>query len=219
MLLTDTQIQSLYKFVESKYVRYIDVQHEIVDHLACAIEDKMQEQPSLSFESALSQVYSQYPITGFALLVSSKEKALDKYWRLQMWNALKTSIAKGSILAMAPLVIMCYCILSYLPYGAISLLAIALLSCIYKTYNYKKLFEAGQKLLITQRLLEYGTFGASSIGIYLGVFNQNILDPTFAEIIVLTIFHSLFIMFSFLEVKYIYPLVSQKLVEYEVKLG
>ncbi|MBK7635546.1 MAG: hypothetical protein IPJ13_15665 [Saprospiraceae bacterium] len=63
--LTTDQIQSLFAFVKSKYVRYIDVQYELVDHLATAIEDEMQKDSKLSFEAALSKVYARFPITGF----------------------------------------------------------------------------------------------------------------------------------------------------------
>ncbi|MFZ1455121.1 MAG: hypothetical protein WAT46_03705 [Saprospiraceae bacterium] len=44
--LTMEQIETLFSFVKSKYVRYIDVQYELVDHLASAIEDEMQRIPN-----------------------------------------------------------------------------------------------------------------------------------------------------------------------------
>ena len=78
--LTEENINKLFTFVKSKYVHYIDVQHEIVDHLASAIEEKQKEDFSLSFDRALNQVYSKFPITGFVLMVEEKSKALNKFW-------------------------------------------------------------------------------------------------------------------------------------------
>jgi hypothetical protein len=86
--LTAEQIQSLFDFVKSKYVRYIDVQFELVDHLASAIEDEMQKDSKLSFEAALSKVYARFPITGFTNFVASKASSLSSYWRRRYFNLL-----------------------------------------------------------------------------------------------------------------------------------
>lgn len=79
--LTEEQIEKLFKFVKSKYVHFIDVQHEIVDHLASAIEEKQREDPNLSFNRALNMVYAGFPITGFGQLTAEKHNALTKFWR------------------------------------------------------------------------------------------------------------------------------------------
>jgi hypothetical protein len=53
MKLTDEQTRELYEFTLRKRVRYYDVQIEIVDHLACAIEDRLDREPTLPFHEAL----------------------------------------------------------------------------------------------------------------------------------------------------------------------
>lgn len=78
--LSQQEIDKLFDFVKSKYVRFIDVQYEIVDHLASAIEEKQEEDPSLSFNRALTEVYSKFPITGFNLIIDAKQSALTKFW-------------------------------------------------------------------------------------------------------------------------------------------
>jgi len=80
LILNEEEISKLFTFVRSKGVRYIDVSHEIVDHLASAIEEQMNKSETLTFEQALSQVYSVFPITGFYHFVQEKEKALSKFW-------------------------------------------------------------------------------------------------------------------------------------------
>lgn len=84
--LSKEEINTLFEFVESKNVKYRDVQFEIVDHLASAIEEEQTSNDKLSFDKALQEVYSSFPITGFAMMVSAKEAAMSKYWRRQYVN-------------------------------------------------------------------------------------------------------------------------------------
>jgi uncharacterized membrane protein YGL010W len=78
------EIQKLFEFVESKNVPYRDVQFEIVDHLATAMEEMKEVHPEWSYKSCLKKIYSKFPITGFALLQLEKEKAVERYWRKKM---------------------------------------------------------------------------------------------------------------------------------------
>ena len=78
--LNEIQISTLFDFTRSKYVRYIDVQHELVDHLATDIEIEMNTNPSLTFEKALQKVYAKFPISGFAKFVDESEKSMNRMW-------------------------------------------------------------------------------------------------------------------------------------------
>lgn len=79
--LTDTQINELFAFCKRHYVHYYDVQVELVDHLANAIEEKINANPSLSFEKALDEVYKTFGYKGFAGIVSAKTTAINKQYR------------------------------------------------------------------------------------------------------------------------------------------
>ncbi len=105
--LTPEQIDSLFELCEFHNVHYYDVQLELVDHLASAIEQKWETDPELSFEEAVFLVCEQFgvdaffhssyesllpPISGkqnnrkseFEAIVEAKEKELRrKYDRLQ----------------------------------------------------------------------------------------------------------------------------------------
>lgn len=80
--LSKEEVAKLLQFVKTKHVRFIDVQFEIVDHLATQIEELQTEDESLSFEKALSIVYKRYPITGFLKLVENRTAAMNQYWRM-----------------------------------------------------------------------------------------------------------------------------------------
>jgi hypothetical protein len=64
--LTEAQIESLHMFCEFHGVKYYDVQVELVDHLASAIENRWENEPNIGFEQALNDVYSAFGVGGFS---------------------------------------------------------------------------------------------------------------------------------------------------------
>lgn len=86
--LTKEEIENLFSFVKSKNVPYIDLQHEIVDHLASGIEDEITSGNAEDYDGALKLVYRRFPITGFAMLIEEKRKALRNYWLKKHYKAL-----------------------------------------------------------------------------------------------------------------------------------
>ncbi len=82
--LSEIQIIELFSFCKKKGVKHYDLQIEIVDHLASAIEQRWEENPDLSFAEALPSAYREFGIYGFSKFQKIKEKALrKKYTRLQ----------------------------------------------------------------------------------------------------------------------------------------
>jgi hypothetical protein len=91
-MLTNEQVEQLFAFCRKHSVQYYDVQVELVDHLANAIEEKMTANPALSFEEALKMVYKGFGISGFGPVVKQKEKAVNKYNRQLMWKLVKQQL-------------------------------------------------------------------------------------------------------------------------------
>lgn len=88
--ITEEQLQELFLFMQRKRVRYYDLQVELVDHFASAIEDLWRENPQLSFSSALEKVYSRFPITGFTSVIANQQKAVKQEawrWIFRTWIA------------------------------------------------------------------------------------------------------------------------------------
>lgn len=90
MKLSKEHIERLFEFVESKYVEYYDVQVEIVDHLATAIEEKTEEDPDKKFEEALNEVYRSFGVMGFSSLLEDKQDAMSKERMRLWWHEFKT---------------------------------------------------------------------------------------------------------------------------------
>ena len=87
MTLSNEQIQQLFLFTEKKFVRWYDLQVELVDHLANKIEAEMEANSTLSFERALGNVYAGFGIFGFAQIVREKEDSLRKANNKLLWKA------------------------------------------------------------------------------------------------------------------------------------
>jgi cation transport ATPase len=98
MMMTSQQIQSLFTFCEKHFVKYYDVQVELVDHLANAIEKEMREDSKLSFEKALEKVHKGFGIMGFAPLVAEKQNMAQRQTRKLFWKLLKEQFGWPKIL-------------------------------------------------------------------------------------------------------------------------
>ncbi|OIQ93222.1 hypothetical protein GALL_248370 [mine drainage metagenome] len=86
--LTQQQIDELFAFCRKHYVHYYDVQLELVDHLANAIEEKMNADKNICFEKALSEVHASFGYKGFAGVVEAKGTSLynkNKQLRLNLF--------------------------------------------------------------------------------------------------------------------------------------
>ena len=88
--LSEAQINYLFQFVEKKFVKWYDLQIEIVDHLASGIENEMSIAPTLSFESALQKVYNSFGIFGFANIVKERQNYLVQSAKKRWWKEIKS---------------------------------------------------------------------------------------------------------------------------------
>jgi hypothetical protein len=89
MKLTKEQIQKLYDFTRQHYVEYYDLQTELVDHLANAIEQHWQENPKLSFDEALKMEFKKFGVFGFMEVVEKRQSAMNKKYNKLIWKHLK----------------------------------------------------------------------------------------------------------------------------------
>ena len=89
MKLTPQQIDSLYQFTRQHYVEWYDLQTELVDHLANAIEAQWQENPKISFEDALQIEFKKFGVFGFMDVVEKRQAALQKRYSKLVWKHFK----------------------------------------------------------------------------------------------------------------------------------
>lgn len=81
--LTTEQIDALFVFTKKHLVEHYDVQVELVDHLANAIEAQWKVNPNILFEDALQKEYKNFGVFGFSGLVEQKQASLQNhYWKI-----------------------------------------------------------------------------------------------------------------------------------------
>jgi hypothetical protein len=89
MNLSPDQISALKKLISFKGYDEIDVQYEILDHVACRVEVLMEENPKLSLEEAFRKTHSEFGIFGFSDLADSYRKSIQKKFRTRYWGSLR----------------------------------------------------------------------------------------------------------------------------------
>jgi hypothetical protein len=70
-------------------VEWYDLQTELVDHLANAIEAQWQENPKISFEDALQIEFKKFGVFGFMDVVEKRQAALQKRYSKLVWKHFK----------------------------------------------------------------------------------------------------------------------------------
>jgi hypothetical protein len=106
MKLSTEQITEIKAFVKSKYVEYHDIQIELVDHLASAIETELEQYPNQDFEKVLISKYKTFGLFGFSDFVNQKATTVDfdtrmKYLR-QFFELFKLPKLVYSVLIFTP---------------------------------------------------------------------------------------------------------------------
>jgi hypothetical protein len=84
--LSEQEMTKLFDFVEKKFVRWYDLQLEIVEDLASRIKIEMQSNPQMKFEPALEKVYKDFGIFGFARVVQEKQLELAETAKRRWWT-------------------------------------------------------------------------------------------------------------------------------------
>jgi hypothetical protein len=88
MKLSPDQISTLKKLISYKGYPEIDLQYEILDHVACKVEVLLEEKPTLSLDDAFRKVHSEFGIFGFSDLAESYTKSIERRYRRFFWEEL-----------------------------------------------------------------------------------------------------------------------------------
>lgn len=90
MKLSPDQITTLKQLISFKGYEEIDVQYEILDHVACRVEVLMEENPKLTLDHAFRKVHSEFGIFGFSELADSYRESIQKKFWSKYWASLRT---------------------------------------------------------------------------------------------------------------------------------
>lgn len=170
MKLSLDQIEQLYAFTRKHYVEWYDLQTELVDHLANAIEAEWQENSKLTFDEVLSKEFQKFGVFGFMDVIDEKRKALGKKYNLIIWHHFKAFFGIPKIIITASSIGIIYMILQQMEDPTTLVLGwfmVLIGVFFYKNFqNKKSLKKENQKWLFKEIIFNYGYFGSFSIFIF-----------------------------------------------------
>ena len=82
ILLDDSQLLQLKRFIILKGIKQEDVIHEILDHFACKVEEILSTEKNMPFDRAMQLAHQSFGKSGFRPLVAEYEKQVEKV----MWG-------------------------------------------------------------------------------------------------------------------------------------
>lgn len=89
MSLSTDQISIIRDFIHSRGFKHIEVEVEILDHVASAVEEKLQADPDKSLQKAIHEVHASFGVMGFSVFEEETIKGFGKLMRKQAFtNAL-----------------------------------------------------------------------------------------------------------------------------------
>ena len=162
-MLTKEEIEYLFIFCRKHYVQYYDVQVELVDHLANAIERELQDNADLKFNAALDKVYKSFGYGGFAALVKEKEKAAVSYSRKLFWTQFVKQFHWPAILTLLVVFMTCFTLLQLSNAKAISIVVIIVLLTAFLLLLIKSLSFAQMLKRTGKKFVQFNSSGLVSL--------------------------------------------------------
>ncbi|WMN11202.1 hypothetical protein QYS49_37565 [Marivirga salinae] len=98
MKLSAEQITQIKSWISKRGFTHTDVQYEIIDHVASAIEEKMEAKPELSLEEAFSEVHKSFGVFGFQTFEESIANRLNKELLHSYWSAFREILFSSKII-------------------------------------------------------------------------------------------------------------------------
>jgi len=108
MKLNRQQLEHIRTFIRQQGFTALDLQMEIIDHVACSIEKKMGENPALTFEEALQQTHAAFGVSGFSELKAAMSKSLREKYFGQMSLELKRWLSFPAVLVVGGFALLLY---------------------------------------------------------------------------------------------------------------
>jgi hypothetical protein len=124
MKLNSLQIERLYQFTRQHYVEWYDLQTELVDHLANAIEEQWQQNPKLSFEDALQIEFKKFGVFGFMDVVEKRQLALGKQYNKLVWSHFKDFFSIPKIIVTFTAIAFLFVVMQKFPFAHIVIITL-----------------------------------------------------------------------------------------------
>ncbi|RKQ42697.1 hypothetical protein BXY85_3308 [Roseivirga pacifica] len=108
MSLSKDQIDQIKAFIHSRGFKHIEVETEILDHVASAVEKKLEENPKKSLEKAIQEVHASFGVFGFAGFEEVIIGQVIKQLRKEVINAIYNYFTSWKLLIISALILVGY---------------------------------------------------------------------------------------------------------------
>lgn len=154
------EIEKLYRFTRQHYVEYFDVQTELVDHLANAIEAEWKKDPEQDFGEVLQREFKKFGVYGFSDVLEKRQRAMEKKYYKLIWQETKSILKKTKIILPVVFLFLSIYFLLRMEIGLTILLvavffSVAAVLCYIGNQNYKlkKRMKEGKKVYLLETII------------------------------------------------------------------
>ena len=220
--LASQQIEELFNFTKKHLVEHYDVQVELVDHLANAIEDQWKENPNILFEDALQTEFKKFGVFGFTGLVEQKQSALQSHY----WKVIKKEfISFFSVPKIILTIVMFYVLFQFYSnpksffYNYDLLIRFGLIALTLGIYIYQRVKTAKNKKFLVNSVGNY-LYGLPIFALFYLRTNLSVnSDPSLFKIVLSSAFTQILILFILILYTKIIPLLKYEINQTELKFS
>jgi hypothetical protein len=160
---SEEQMEELFAFTRKHFVEYYDLQTELADHMANAIENRWVTDPAIDFSKAKELEFKKFGVFGFMGVVEQRQAVLVKKYYKLMWGYFKEFFKLPRIVITLLLVLVIHKTLEFsiIPYITIliSIVVISVFKLIFMWQKHKKkVNETGKRWLLEEIIVKCGGF-------------------------------------------------------------
>lgn len=158
---SEEQMEELFAFTRKHFVEHYDLQTELADHMANAIEYRWATDPTLDFARAKEQEFKKFGVFGFMGVVEERQIALNKKYQKLIWSYFKEFFKLPRIILTILLIFAVHEILelSTLTYSVILLTVVVVtiykLTVTWRKYR-KMVKQTGKKWMFEEIIMRCG---------------------------------------------------------------
>lgn len=196
MSLSKEQIDQVKTFINRRGFSTIEVEMEILDHVACIIETELEKNPALDVDKAIQTIHRSFGVMGFSVfednLVAGFGKKLGRMFRKELWLHWSTKKVWKVLLT----IFLLFSLLTFWKntlnphlFKVAAFCTLALLGMLPAFYHQRIFKKWGKKSLILGRLLWPFVFGSFSIAYVINLLPVQLIESerTLFNLIILCI--------------------------------
>lgn len=202
--ITIAELKQIFQFLEHKRLRHYDLQVEMADHLATAIEQQWVENTQLPMKEALELEYRKFGRFGFSKLVEKRHKSLSKQLFAQLNRQIFGWLTFPKIIPLLAFIVMWAQLLQESPIAEYLLLGMMALGLIILLYGVivQRIFmkKIQKKFLFIEVQVSLFFIGLNAFFLpihFMNIFNYELTQISFGLAHILAVMSAYFLLFCY----------------------